>query len=70
MLLSRVQERGDGALFVQTARGREREHIDADQVAVGSRFDEPLNGCRRGSIGCLAQRREKGLGFAHARKLT
>jgi hypothetical protein len=30
---------------------------------------ESLDGCRRGGIGCLAQRREKGLGFAHARKL-
>jgi hypothetical protein len=67
--LSRVQKRGDGVLFVQTAHGREREHIDADEVAVGSRLDESLDGCRRGGIGCLAQRREKGLGFAHARKL-
>jgi hypothetical protein len=57
-------------LFVQTARGREREHIDADEVAVGSRLDESLDGCRRGSISRLAQRGEKGLGFAHARKLT
>ena len=51
-----------------TTRGRERERIDTDEVAVGSRLDESLNGCRRGGISCLAQRREKGLGFAHTRE--
>jgi hypothetical protein len=48
-----VQKRGDGVLFVEAARGRERKHIDSDEVAVGSRLDESLDGCRRGCIGCL-----------------
>ena len=32
----------------------EREHIDADKVAVGSGLDESLDGFRRGNIGCFA----------------
>jgi putative ABC transport system substrate-binding protein len=40
--------------FVEAARGRERKHIDSDEVAVGSRLDESLDGCRHGCIGCLA----------------
>ena len=65
-----MQERRDGALLVEPMRGGKRQHVDADQLAVGAGFDQPLDGRRRIGIGHIAQRREQGFGTAHAPKLT
>jgi hypothetical protein len=56
--LSRMQESTDGALFVESVRGREGQHIDADKLAVRPGRDEALDGCRGPIIGRLAQRCE------------
>ena len=62
-----MQERRDGALLVEAVGSGERQHIDADEVAVGAALDEPLDGRRHVGIGHLAQRRKQGLALAHGR---
>ena len=60
-----MQERGDGALFVEAVLGGEGERVDAAKIAIGRFAHRLLDGGGAVGIGRLPQHAEKGFGFAH-----
>ena len=64
-----MQERGDGALFIDACPGSEIERIDAAKMAIRRFLNQPLDGVYRLRISRLAQGGEQCLCFVHAKSL-
>ncbi len=60
-----VQERGDGAFFVEAVLGGKIEHIDAAEIAIGRVAHRALDRGDAIGIGRLPQHIEESFGFAH-----